>query len=720
MKTPPSTRLLLAGALGSLALSAAAQTTLYWNTTEGGDGTWDNTSILWATTNTILPNAAWGTSGGDIANLLKAEADITVAETIAVDGITVITDTSPEINSWSLNGGTFDMESDGLDFLIVHDGDPSGGKIDDPTTNVFVGTQITGSGGLGFEVFEGFRNANQSFLTLANAGNDFTGGILIDANKGSGNGRVNIRTNVAGALSDGNVITLQKSGGGWPGIEFNFTGTLENEIVFSSGATQDGFGDGIAVWVTGGNILTIDSDGLLSGPSARTFGGSGETRFTFADSSTDAGQIYNADQGHTLTLTRGDQLGTGSRVEVFDGSTLKGDGTFTLNNEIELDRGDNNVWVTTGHTMTLTDFGNTSDRRTNRNWEKVGPGTLDLDDPDGWDGDGMFSTEVIEGTLLVNNETGSATGASRVTVFGNTTFGGAGRISPWQASNSGNPYNFLEVLPFGTVTPGNGAETGTLDIDLSRTTEGASFEAFSTFEFDFGSTSNDMVAFTDDASPVDSGWDVSFNNNVIDFTDATSGSLPDGDYTLFTFDADTTYFGTLQVGSGLEAYGTATLSYNTSDIVLTLAGGGPPADPYGDWAASNITAIDAGADATFGGNPDGDPFDNGLEWILGGDPLGFDSTADLLAPTGDATTGLTLEFTREEDSIGEATLTVEFSDDLFDVDINMSDVPMSSGTVNGVTYTINDASDPDSVTANIPASNASSDGKLFGRVGASQ
>jgi len=719
MKASRYLKSLVAGALGALAFSAQAQTTLYWNTTEGGDGTWDNTSILWATTNTILPNASWGTSGGGIANLLKAEADITVAETVVVDGITVITDTSPDISDWSLNGGTFDIESDGIDFLVIHDGDVTGNGPDDPDTEVVVGTLLTGSGNVSYEVFSGFRNANETYLTLTNPANDFTGDILVDANKTQGQGPVHLRVDADGALGDGGTLTLQRSGGGWPGVEFRYTGILQNDILFGSGVATLSTQSNEGIFVTAGNVLTVDSDGRFSGPGTRTLQGAGEMRFTFADSSTDAGGTYKVDGGATLTFTEGDQLGTGSTVTVYDGSTIKADGTFTMNNEIELDRGDNNVWVTTGNTFTVTDFGNTSDNRDNRNWEKVGPGTLDIDDPDGWDGDGMFSTEVVEGTLLVNNETNSATGQSRVTVFGNTTFGGSGRISP--ATEDDNvTYNFLEVFAFGTVAPGNGAETGTLDIDLSRTTEGASFASFATFEFDFGSTSNDMIAFTDDASLVDSGWDVSFNNNVIDFTDATSGSLPDGDYTLFTFDADTTYFGTLQVGSGLEAYGTATLSYNTSDIVLTLAGGAPPADPYADWAASNITAIDAGADASFTGNPDGDPFDNGLEWILGGDPLGFDSTADLLAPEGDATTGLTLEFTREDDSVDEATLTVEFSDDLFDVDINMSDVPMSSGTVNGVTYTINDASDPDSVTANIPASNASSDGKLFGRVGASQ
>jgi len=141
--------------------------------------------------------------------------------------------------------------------------------------------------------------------------------------------------------------------------------------------------------------------------------------------------------------------------------------------------------------------------------------------------------------------------------------------------------------------------------------------------------------------------------------------------------------------------------------------------PYSVWAASHIVALDAAADATFGGNPDLDPFDNGLEWILGGDPLGFDSTADLLAPQGYADTGLILSFTRDDDSETEAILDIEFSNDLFDVDFDFSTVPPASGTFDDVIYAIEEnGGAPDEVTATIPASKASPDGKLFGRVNA--
>ncbi|MCH7224773.1 hypothetical protein [Haloferula sp. A504] len=164
---------------------------------------------------------------------------------------------------------------------------------------------------------------------------------------------------------------------------------------------------------------------------------------------------------------------------------------------------------------------------------------------------------------------------------------------------------------------------------------------------------------------------------------------------------------------------------STDDVAYLYSNPGSPlssvtSPPFDEWATTNITNIDAGADATFDGNPDGDPFGNGLEWILGGDPLGFDSLADLLGFTGDSTTGLTFTFTREDDSEGEAALAVDFSNDLFDTDNHTSTVPAASDTVGGVTYTIEEnGSAPDDITATIPAGNAV-DGRLFGRLRGTQ
>jgi hypothetical protein len=141
-----------------------------------------------------------------------------------------------------------------------------------------------------------------------------------------------------------------------------------------------------------------------------------------------------------------------------------------------------------------------------------------------------------------------------------------------------------------------------------------------------------------------------------------------------------------------------------------------PISLFKDWATDHITDIDPTTDATFGGNPDGDPFTNGLEWALGGDPLAFDTLASLLDHKADSTVGLTFAFRREDTSEGEVDLALEFSSDLFDVDVNLSTIPPVSGATGGVNYTITENGDaPDDVTATVTAGNAGG-GKLFGRL----
>lgn len=146
---------------------------------------------------------------------------------------------------------------------------------------------------------------------------------------------------------------------------------------------------------------------------------------------------------------------------------------------------------------------------------------------------------------------------------------------------------------------------------------------------------------------------------------------------------------------------------------------GPSVDAFGSWALGKGLDGSAGKEAGFSDDPDGDGFDNGLEWILGGNPLSQDA-ASLVTSTASATGGLTLTFTREDDSIGQATLSVEYDADLAGT---WSSVPVgatSSGPdANGVTITINPTPDPDAITVNIPASNAAN-GKLFGRLKASK
>ena len=101
---------------------------------------------------------------------------------------------------------------------------------------------------------------------------------------------------------------------------------------------------------------------------------------------------------------------------------------------------------------------------------------------------------------------------------------------------------------------------------------------------------------------------------------------------------------------------TWTFTKTTGTLVLTSAA--PTA--YETWATTTHGLN--GAAAAFDADCDHDGIANGLEWIFGCDPTCYDSPTLLPAITGNATTGLTLVFSRDPSSIAEITLMLEWGD----------------------------------------------------------
>ncbi len=166
-------------------------------------------------------------------------------------------------------------------------------------------------------------------------------------------------------------------------------------------------------------------------------------------------------------------------------------------------------------------------------------------------------------------------------------------------------------------------------------------------------------------------------------------------------------------GAGVDAGGIVAgegqFSFSGSNLVWTA--GSVPTNAYDLWSS-------ALANPAFDFDSDSDGLDNGLEWILGGEPTQNDVPSVLPVVTGNATTGITLTFTREEDSISETTLTLEYGNDLSGWTPVVIDQDGGS-FANGVEVTINEGPSPDEVTVIIPASNESG-GKLFARLKASR
>jgi len=138
-------------------------------------------------------------------------------------------------------------------------------------------------------------------------------------------------------------------------------------------------------------------------------------------------------------------------------------------------------------------------------------------------------------------------------------------------------------------------------------------------------------------------------------------------------------------------------------------------DPYDNWAAANITSGPTGFDE----DAEGDGLNNGLEWILNGNPNVHDA-GDLVTTTGDATNGLTLEFDRVDETETETTLVVQWSATLDGTWIDVTIGPADSSEANSVEITVvEDGANPDNISVNIPASNGPA-GKLFARLKASK
>ncbi|HTL72114.1 MAG TPA: autotransporter-associated beta strand repeat-containing protein [bacterium] len=143
-------------------------------------------------------------------------------------------------------------------------------------------------------------------------------------------------------------------------------------------------------------------------------------------------------------LTLGNTLAMPNSTAVVNGGTLNVNGGGSISPFIGGLSGAGVVDTLSGGTPTLsvgsnnissTFSGNITNSTGTVSLQKVGTGTFTLAGASGYSG----GTTVVEGTLLVSNTVGSATGSGTVTVQSGTTFGGSGSISGnvnWQAGSA--------------------------------------------------------------------------------------------------------------------------------------------------------------------------------------------------------------------------------------------------------------------------------------------
>lgn len=164
--------------------------------------------------------------------------------------------------------------------------------------------------------------------------------------------------------------------------------------------------------------------------------------------------------------------------------------------------------------------------------------------------------------------------------------------------------------------------------------------------------------------------------------------------------------------SAFTGAGTWAVAENGLNLELIYTAGG--GDAYSTWASANITSGPSGFDE----DANGDGISNGLNFVLGGDPMVADFS--ILPHGGESGGNLTFSFDRVDDSEGITTQNFEWSTDL----VNWN--PVAIGTADsgpdadGVTVTVSEnLAAPDDISVAVPAANAP-DGRLFGRLGATR
>lgn len=542
----------------------------------------------------------------------------------------------------------------------------------------------------GTNTFSGSLNAANGTHVLSGT-NSFSGLVGVNANF-----TITGTTNITG--TGGTAVWIGNLGGA------NSTMTIEN----GGSLTMTGaFNDAWVIGRDGGNGSVVQNGGTVTyNPSNRgeAFIGAAANGGTTASYEMNGGTLEMSAKRLGLSIgpitSTLNHNGGAINVRQLDlGANLNtGTGIYNLNNGV-ITIGAGGITTATqlyeinlaGGTIAAADNWNTTMAMN----LTTGPVTINTADKK----IGLFGP--IDGTgSLVKNGTGT------LVMTGLNTYSGATTVNAGTLAGFGNSdQSALTIASGATLAPGDPDNTPIASFVAPSVT----LASGSTLALEIDSTSDfaDQVAVLGNinitgssASFSEIGAGIVTAGTRLVIIDYTSGSLTG----TFTGLADGA---TVTVGAN-----TFTLDYTDSGCVTLTST--TTQTPYMAWAESKGLDDSPGKESGFDVDPDSDGIANGLEWVLGGDPLVNDGTS-LVTVAGTPANGLTLTFTREESSIGNALLDLQWDADL---DGNWTDVPITQAggpAANGVTVTVNQTATPDTVEVHIPASNAVG-GKLFGRL----
>lgn len=692
--------------------------TAYWH----GDvsSVWNDASVA--------PGSNWandGSGSSDTAQLPGAISDVYFSTATATNTNTTL-GADISINSLTFESGTASVGgANTLSILAT-----AGNALDvlngatatlNTATTAIAGTAAVQEGGT---------------LTL-NGGGLGSGTLLVD-------GTLNLNMSIANAVLNGSAngnISRTISGTS----TLSITGSTNSSY---AGTLSDGSGI-LALAKTGTSTLTLSGVNTFSGGTsltnglmvANTSGALGTGSIVFSGSS------QRLSLGNDVTLTNSITLGANNGVQgaallepsttVFGAATLEGPVSITANpfggghfgnrsNGAFNVKGAINSSVVVVHRIgTVTYWGGGS----YTSMRVTGTAALGADNglatnaslSIGVSGAGTFDlagyNQSLAGILKdVNAATignSSTTADSLLTITGTSNYGGVIR----DTLGSGTRKTGLTVNGGSLTLGGLNTYTGNTTINSGALTLADNAQ----LRFAIGATSGSNNTLTGASATLNGDFN-------IDTSLADASALTSGTWTLESVTSLSGAYGsTFQVLSGSTAWtvtgdkwsktvGAKTYTFDETTGVLTLT-----SDGFDSWIASKgLTGLDAAFDA----DPDNDGIDNGLEFVLGGEPNPANpgsNSASLLPIVSQSSGDLIFTFKRKDLSESGLTLKFQWSTDLTfpspanDIPIGAVDLTTDTITVD-VTEDSPDA-DTDTIVITVPAAKASS-GKLFGRLNA--
>jgi fibronectin-binding autotransporter adhesin len=485
------------------------------------------------------------------------------------------------------------------------------------------GNLIKAGGGIhtltGTNTFTGSTTVNAGELRVGSVGAlAATSSITVNAG-----GRLGIAdTIVTGA---GQSVSITSNGGNFFGALQGMSGTSEWQggvVVSSTPETRIGVNTGtftVSGVISGGSV----ANGIVLRPNTGTL-------ILSAANTYEGNSLIICGTGGFVQLSGGaNRLPTATKL-VFGGSAVSG--ILDLNGQnqevagISVNSGTTNELrslvdtpVLTVNTPTATPSTYTGLLTGTLGLTKKGPERLTLSGANSYAG----ATVVEAGTLLINGNQSSASGAVSVT---GGTLGGTGTIG-----------GDVTVSTGGSIAPGSttGTMIGTLLVTSANLSGGGTL----------------AIGIDDASTPKADLLDVGADLNVTGATLNVSftGSPAEPSYTIATA---TSVTGTFASVNGLPSG--YVVQYTATEILIVESAGG-----FDSWIGSFGTL----ADSTAGGDPDNDGMENLLEYVLNGNPA-VSGPSNIVPVVDVSGANFVFSYSRREESAVDSTQVFEYSTDL--------------------------------------------------------